>query len=425
MNTIKVIDRKELVNHMDNGLILIREKVLEIVASEMKGIEGSLEKELNGIPLMIMRAIMDMEIADITGKKYTHRKDREYTRWGNNPGSVALNGERVRLEVPRAIEKETRKSYRLNTYSLFHRGTELVKRAYRDLIRGISTRNYKGGVEKFIDGYGTSAATISRKMVQATAEKLKELMNRRFENLEIAALMTDGVHFADQTIVIALGIDIRGFKHILGLWQGATENSQVVKNLLEELVGRGLNASGKMLLVLDGSKALRKAAEDVLGSDIMIQRCIVHKKRNVLDHLPKKYHAQISKRLTKAYNMVQYKDAKKELADLVRELELINPSAAGSLEEGMEETLTLHKLEIPKVLKKTLQSTNLIESAISSVRHITRNVKRWNGGDQIQRWVAAGLLEAEKKFTRIKGHVSLSFLVDAIEALEHSRQQAA
>jgi transposase-like protein len=422
---VKVIEQEDLVNHIDEAIEPIREKVLEMVAGEIKGIKGSLERELKGIPLMVMRAMMDLEIASITGPKHKHEGQRRYTRWGSNPGSVAMDGQRIKLRVPRAVEKETKKSYELETYGLFHKGTELIKRAYRDLIRGISTRNYAEGVEKFVGGYGTSSSTISRKMTRATADKLKELMTRRFENLELGVLMIDGVHFGDQTVVIALGIDIKGLKHILGIWQGATENSQVVKNLLGELVDRGLSTEQRMLVVLDGSKALRKAVADVLGNDTPVQRCVAHKKRNIVEQLPKKYQSQVSKRLTKAYNIVQYNDAKDELTDLARELELINPSAARSLEEGMEETLTLHKLRIPGVLRKTLQSTNLIESSISVLRYKTRNVKNWSGGNQTERWVAAGLLEAEENFTRIKGHASLTFLVDALENISHSRQKAA
>ena len=415
---------------MSGALLPIREKVLEMVVEGINGIKDSLEQELKGIPLMVMQAMMNLEIESVAGPKYKHQKDRQYIWWGSNPGSVMLEGQKIKIKVPRASEKQTKEAYPLKTYSLFHKGSELVKRAYRDLIRGISTRNYKDGVDEFVKGYGISASAVSRRMVQATAEKVKELMTRRLENLDIAVLMIDGVHFGDQTIVIALGIDTQGFKHILGLWQGATENSQVVKNLLEELVERGLSSERRMLVVLDGSKALRKGVETVFGKDTPVQRCIVHKKRNVVEQLPKKYQSQISKRLTKAYNMVQYEDAKIELTGLVRELELINPSAARSLEEGMEETLTLHKLGIPGVLRKTLQSTNLIESAISGVRHTTRNVKRWNGGDQIERWAAAGLLETEKKFTRIKGFASMSILDHALDNMlaplgERSCQKAA
>jgi putative transposase len=337
MNGIKVIEKEELVNHRSDALLPVKEKILGMVVETMQGLRSSLEKELAGIPLMVMKAMMDTEIENVAGPKYKHQKDRQYNWWGSNPGSVVLDGQRIKLRVPRAVKTGTTEAYDLKTYSLFHEGKELVKRAYRDLIRGISTRNYKDGVERFIDGYGTSAGTISRKMAQAASEKLKDLMSRRFDDLEIAVLMIDGVHFAEQTIVVASGIDIKGFKHVLGLWQGATENSTVVKNLLEELVERGLSSERKMLIVLDGSKALRKGIEEVLGDDAVIQRCVEHKKRNVVEQLPKKYQDQVRKRMTKAYNMVRHDDAKKELTDLVRELELINPSAARSLEEGMSQ----------------------------------------------------------------------------------------
>jgi transposase-like protein len=251
------------------------------------------------------------------------------------------------------------------------------------------------------------------------------LFNRSLAELELVVLMMDGVDVGGHTVVIALGIDTKGVKHILGLRQGATENTAVVKGLLEELVDRGLPVERPMLVVIDGSKALRKAVEDVFGQDTPIQRCTVHKKRNVLEHLPKSERSWVSRRMSRAYDLTDEGQARKELLVLVKDLQAINPSAAKSLEEGLDETLTVQRLGLPEVLRRSLRSTNIAESANNGVRDRSRNVKRWRGGDQVERWTAAGLLETEKSFRRIKGFRHLSVLVTALNNYRKQERTAA
>jgi transposase-like protein len=269
-------------------------------------------------------------------------------------------------------------------------------------------------------------------MVKATAQKLKDLLERSLSKLELAVLMIDGVRVGGHTVVVALGIDTEGHKHVLGLWQGSTENARVAKSLLEELMERGLDTERPLLVVLDGSKALRRAVTDILGEDTPVQRCTVHKKRNVLDHVPKQYQRQVSMRMTRAYNCVSAEEAQRELLDLENYLESINPSAAKSLREGMDETLTLHRLGIPEALRRSLQSTNIAESAIAVVRQRIRNVKRWTDGgrrspkaDQVQRWIASGLLEAEKRFRRVNGYAAMTHLINSLTNLRQNQQDAA
>lgn len=426
MNRVKVVNKEEVIKGSEKIFEPIKERVLEVVLGVLDGMKKNLEGEMQGIGLLVMKAVMELEITRVAGEKGKHQKKRRYNWWGSNLGSVVLDGAKVSMDIPRAVEHETQKAYELKSYGLFHRTGELVKRAYRDLIRGISTRRYQEGVSQFLAGYGASAATVSRRMAVATARRVKELLERSLAGLDLAVLMIDGLKVAEQTVVVALGIDTEGNKHVLGLWQGSTENARVAKSLLEDLVSRDLNTERALLVVIDGSKALRKAIDDVLDTErTPIQRCTVHKKRNVLDETPKQYQAMVSHRMTKAYNLPSADDARQELLALARELDQINPSAARSLLEGLEETLTLHKLGVPEALRKSLQSTNIAESAIAVVRQTHRNVKRWRNGKQIQRWIGAGLVEAERKFRKVKGYGAMKQLIDALVHWNHKRQQAA
>ncbi len=282
------------------------------------------------------------------------------------------------------------------------------------MIRGISTRRYEEGVSKFLEGYGTSSSSVSRRMIAATAQKIKEMFERRLEELELAVLMIDGIHIGDYTVVIALGIDTKGIKHVLGVWEGSAENTTIAKGLLENLIDRGLHTEQLYLVVMDGSKALRRAVIDILGTDTHVQRCTVHKKRNVLSYLPKNLQGVVSRRMTEAYSMNDAVKAKERLLSIAQDLEQEHSSAAKSLREGLDETLTLHRLNLPLALRKSLQSTNLIESLNSVVRQKERNVKYWKTEEQVTRWVCAGVLEAEKGFRRIKGYGALPILIDAL-----------
>ena len=246
--------------------------------------------------------------------------------------------------------------------------------------------------------------------MQASAAQLKELCERKLDELELVALLIDGIDIGKQVLVVALGIEHSGKKHVLGLWQGATENTSVVKSLLEDLVARGLKPERRHLFVIDGAKALRAAIEKVFGERAEVQRCQIHKRRNVKDHLPKNCQRDYDRRIRNAYAMTNYAEAKTELEKIFRQLERVNPSAAHSLEEGLEETLTVHRLNVGALLRRTLSSSNPIESCLSTVERVTRNVKRWRGGDQALRWTATELLEAERKFRRVRGYRELEIL---------------
>ncbi len=239
------------------------------------------------------------------------------------------------------------------------------------------------------------------------------------------ALLIDGIHLGKQVLVVALGIETSGKKHVLGLWQGATENTTVVKELLEDLVARGLSTERRYLFVIDGAEALRARIERVFGARAEVQRCQLHKRRNVKEYLPKNARRDYDSRMRNAYAMTEYAAAKAELEKILRQLERVNPSAARSLEEGLEETLTVHRLGIGELLRRSLATTNPIESCLSTVERVARNVKRWHGGDQPLRWTAAGLLEAEKKFRKVKGYRELTELAAKLNRHSTPQQQAA
>lgn len=436
MNGSKVINRDELYKK-DYERILegVCEKVRGMVGLVLEGARDELQKELRGIGLEVMRAVMDLELTDVVGPKGKHDNagDRFYYRGGSNPGSVTIENQRVEVDIPRAVSKEQRFSYKLKSYGFFHEKAGLVKRAYRDLIRGISTRRFKDGVEKFLRGYGFSASSISRHMVEATADKLKELTSRSLKDLDLVVLMIDGVRITrDAVVVVALGIDRKGVKHVLGLRQGSTENSRVVTALLEDLVERGLKTERPMLIVIDGAKALRSAVVSILGDRTgvapPIQRCAVHKMRNVEEELTKKDRPWVHQAMLRAYNADDEIKARRILTDLVEKLDAIAPKAARSLEEGLDETLTCHHLGLPPLLRTSLRSTNLLESANGGVRDRARNVKRWHlakAEGQIERWTAAGLLETEKGFRAIRGYAQLSILVTALEMWGKKNQHIA
>ena len=287
---------------------------------------------------------------------------------------------------------------------------------------GLSTRKYGQAVRQFTEAYGLEKSAVSEHFIEASRAKLKEMMESRLDKLRLCALLIDATPFEGQQMVAALGIGQDGRKTILGIRQGATENATVVGELLGDLVSRGLDFSAPRLYVLDGGKALTAAVKKYAGESPAIQRCQVHKRRNVLDHLNDEQKPGVAKRLNAAYALEDYAAAKQALNQLHRELMDLNPSAARSLGEGMEETLTVHRLRVPMQLRKTLASTNVIESAFSIVERVCRNVKRWHGGDQRERWVGSGLLVAQNQFRRITGYKQISSLIRELETLAPSKK---
>jgi putative transposase len=267
-------------------------------------------------------------------------------------------------------------------------------------------------------GFGVKKSSVSRGFVRASAESLEAWSARSLAGTRYVAVFLDGVEYAEETLLVALGLTEQGQKQVLGLRQGATENAQVVTSLLEELVQRGLDTSHPTLFVLDGAKALVAGVQRVFGRQAVIQRCQVHKRRNVQAHLHERYHDELDRRLSDAYGQTNFSKARATWENAVRWLHRLSPDAAASLEEGLQETLTVIRLGVPNLLRRTLSSTNVIESALSVTRTVTARVKRWREGDMRQRWCSAGLMRAEEKFRRAKGYRQIPQLLAALDSTQ-------
>jgi putative transposase len=369
--------------------------------------------------LQLMDLMMQEEVREVVGERSRRLPDREANRWGSERGYCVVMGQKVPIERPRVRTED--KEVRLGSYELFHRGEPLTETVWEKLMLGLSTRKYGEAVREFTEAYGLEKSAVSEHFIEASRAKLQEMMERRLDKIQFCALMIDATPFAGQQLVAVLGITVDGKKMILGIRQGATENATVVGELLGDLLSRGLDFTAPRLYVLDGGKALTAAVKKYAGESAPIQRCQVHKRRNVLDHLTDEQKPAVAKRLNAAYALEDHEAAKQALNALHRELMDLNPSAARSLGEGMEETLTLHRLHVPLQLRKTLASTNVIESAFSIVEQVCKNVKRWHGGDQRERWVGSGLLVAQKQFRRIIGYKQIPALIRALEVLQPSK----
>jgi transposase-like protein len=366
--------------------------------------------------LRLMDLLMQEEVRELVGERSQRQAERKANRWGSERGYCVVMGQKVPVERPR-VRTTDDQEVRLGSYELFHRGEPLTETVWEKLMLGLSTRKYGQAVREFTEAYGLEKSAISEHFIEASREKLQGMMERRLDKTRLCALLIDATPFEGQQMVAALGIAQDGRKMILGIRQGATENATVVGELLGDLVSRGLDFAEPRLYVLDGGKALTAAVKKHAGESAAIQRCQVHKRRNVLDHLTDEHKPTVAKRLHAAYALEDHAAAKQALNALHRELMDLNPSAARSLGEGMEETLTVHRLQVPMQLRKTLASTNVIESAFSIVEQVCKNVKRWHGGDQRERWVGSGLLIAQKQFRKVTGHKQIPALIRELEAL--------
>jgi transposase-like protein len=376
-----------------------------------------------GVGLGVLVELMEEEVDEVVGPKGRHDPVRRAVRHGHEAGSVTLGGRRVPVERPRVRTADGAQEVALETYAYFADRDPLTRLVLERMLAGVSTRRYERVLEpvgaKVEETAGsTSKSSVSRAFVERTREALGELMARRLDDVRLAVMMLDGIDLKGRTNIVALGVTTEGVKIPLGLWEGSTENATVATALLSDLVERGLDPTQGILFVLDGAKALRKAVHAVFGN-APIQRCIRHKERNVLEHLPERDRPGVKRRLRSAWAEPDHTRALDRLQALAGELDHTHPGAAGSLREGLEETLTLTRLGIKGSLKRTLESTNPCESMIECVRRTSRNVKRWQSGEMGLRWTAAGMLEAEHQFRKIIGYRDLAKLIIAIER-EHT-----
>ncbi|GDY34063.1 IS256 family transposase [Gandjariella thermophila] len=372
-----------------------------------------------GAGLQVMQAMMEAEVAATCGPRGQHDPDRAAVRHGRERGSVTLGGRRVPITRPRVRTADGSAEVPLSSYAAFT-GTETLGRMAMDrMLAGLSTRRYGVGLEPVGEqveqsATATSKSAVSRRFVAATETALAELLAADLSGLDLVAFLVDGVHFAEHCCVVALGIGIDGTKHPLALVEGSTENATLVRELIVGLRERGLDVTRPILAVIDGSKALHAAIREVFDHPV-IQRCQLHKIRNVQDRLPDKLRSVVGKRMRAAYHADSALTAQAQLEALAGELQRTHPGAAASLREGLTETLTVLRLHVPPTLARTVRSTNAIESMIEICRDHSRNVKRWQDGQMALRWCAAGMLEAGKQFRRVNGHLHLPGLRAALE----------
>jgi len=386
------------------------------IAADMR--EGLLALAV-GAGLQVLQSLMEADVAEVCGPRSKHNPERSAVRHGHEGGLVTLGGRRVGVTRPRVRAIDGSGELAVPSYQLFSSTEMFGKMAMERMLAGLSTRRYGVGLEPVGEqvsesATATSRSAVSRKFVAMTEHALADLLAADLSTLDLVAFMVDGVHFAEHCCIVALGIGIDGTKHPLALVEGSTENATLVTDLIVGLRERGLDVTRPILAVLDGSKALRKAVLDVFDHPVLA-RCQLHKIRNVKDKLPQRLRPQVEARMRAAYHARSALEAQAQLEALARELDKTHPGAAASLREGLAETLTVLRLDVPPTLARTLRSTNAIESMIGICREHSKNVKRWRDGQMALRWCAAGMIEAGKQFRRINGHMHLPVLRAALE----------
>lgn len=370
--------------------------------------------------MAVLAEVLAAEAAAIAGPKGKHVSGRTHHHWGTKRTPLCFGGRNISLERPRvrARGRGLQKEVELPTIEALREGDPLSARVAEQIVVGVSTRGYERSLEPIeseLGGRGASKSNASRALIEATTEKLAAFVSRRLDDVDLVAMFIDGIEFAGKTVIVALGVTIDGTKVPLGLWGGSTENSVVATALLQNLVERGLRVEESVLFVIDGGRGIRKAIGDVFGDRALVQRCQVHKARNVREHLPEARRAYVARQMRDAYNSMTVTTAKKKLQQLASWLESNGEtSAAASLREGLDETLTVLRLNLPKTLCRTFSTTNAIENMNGALRRIARNVKRWRNEAMIRRWVALGIAEAQRGFRRVKGHAQLNLLVAAL-----------
>ena len=363
--------------------------------------------------LMHVHEALDKEVQELAGARHARTLEKRGSRYGSNPGTVRIGGQRLPIRVPRV--RSAQGEIPLRSYQALHDDGEVDELLLKRVLYGISCRNYEHAAQSIPGAIGLSSSSVSRQFVKASAAKLREFQERDLRGEDFVALLVDGKTFADDTMVVALGITLTGTKRFVGFVQSGTENEKVLTPFLRSLVDRGLDISNGLLVVTDGSKGLLSAVKKAFKDKALIQRCQWHKRENVVGYLPKKEQAQWRRRLQWAYNRETYEEAREALLELHAELEQRNQSAARSLMEGLEETLTLHRLGVFGALGQSLKTTNCIESVNALVEERCSKVDCWKNSNHKQRWMATALLDIEPRLRRVKGYRNLRKLREALE----------
>ena len=392
-------------------------------------IEAARESRLAAIQMLIplgLKAVAEelaAEVESLAGPRYSRGGTMD--RHGSNEGSVYLGDQKARVIVPRVRRKDIDEEVPLAAYHRLQEPRVIERTTLNRVIRGVSMGDYAGAALTATEAFGISRNSVSKKWIRASARKLKALRTRSLKKLDIAVLALDGKTFGENEIILAVGVTMKGEKVVLGFIEASTENFEVCRDFLNELLERGLNVGKEILVVIDGGKGLRKAVEAVFEESAFVQRCQWHKRENVVSYLSKERQAEWRGKLQEAYESPTYGKARSRLLALRRELKGINVSAVKSLDEGFEETLTLHRLGLFEELGASLKTTNLVENVNGLLERYTGRVTRWRNSDQRQRWAATALLEIEPRLRRIKGYRHLPALRAAMKQAIFRRRQPA
>jgi len=374
--------------------------------------------------MVALQNVLEEDRSRLCGAPY-ERGEHAARRAGSAPGELVLGGRKVAVKRPRV--RNSNGEVTLDSYQYFSETDPLDDRALEQMVVGVSTRKYRRSLEDVPSSMrprSTSKSAVSRRFVAATREQLKTCLRAPIGGLGIQAVMLDGIHLAKHLVVIAVGIDAEGRKHVLGFWEGSTENTEVCVALISDLIERGLDSQKSTLFVIDGGKALRKAIAHVFGKRAVVQRCQIHKSRNVAGHLPKELQASVRQTMREAYASKNYNTALARLKRLASSLSEEHPGAAASLREGLEETLTIKHVGLTKLLERSLCSTNIIENLNGSIRRVTRRVKTWKTGTMALRWVATAVIDAKRTFRRLLGYKNMSKLTQYLEARDQRINEA-
>ncbi len=365
--------------------------------------------------------MMEEDATRVCGPRHRRHEERQGFRWGTTQSEIGYHGGKVKVARPR-VRDQAGKEVSLESWQVLRDGNLLLEWALNLMVLNVSTRKYRRAVRlpegdvPGVSGDGASKSAVSRRFVALSRAKMKAWLASDLSELDLLVIQIDGLHVGDHVLVAAIGVDGNGDKHVLAVAEGATENTAVVQALLDNLLDRGLDPTLPRLFIVDGAKALSKAIRNTFGVAAAIQRCQVHKGRNIIERLPEHLHASVKKALRQAWEQSDADKAERLLRNLARRLEQVEPGVAGSILEGLEEILTVIRLGLPQQLRRSLACTNIVENALGTVRQVTRNVKRWRNAEMALRWTAAGLLEAQKTFRRLKAYRQLPILRNALEA---------
>jgi len=407
--------RKKAVRGMQEvyGRQWVVEHMYRILARGKQGFDTVMKE----IGRMVAEAIMYIEREEIAGPDYRPFKPDIY-KWASQAGSVYIGDQKIKVEHPRLRGRHG--EIQLKSYERLKEPDGFSEELLTKVLRGISCQKYAETVIEAAEAFGVSASSVSRHIIEATERQLKEFKGRTLEGFKPFAIFLDTIHRAGEAFIIALGIDTAGEKKPLGFWQGATENHELCEELFADMERRGLKLTKRIIWVTDGGKGIIKALRDKFGKKLLHQRCTIHKDRNIQGHIAKRYRKEAHRRFRTALEQNSYDDAKQMLLEMEKWLRGINESAADSLLEAIEDILTLHRLKVPGLLRKTLHSTNPIESMFSMVRDAEGNIKRYRNSRMKQRWLASVLLYCEKRFKRVNGYASIPDVIKNMEALEET-----